>query len=51
MKRNKATMDILKTMRACAREQVPMSQLVSRRIPMKRKAKLEKIHRQESRDL
>jgi hypothetical protein len=46
MKRN----EIIKAMRANAREQVPMSQLRGRSVPMKRRAKLEKIQRKEARD-
>ena len=44
------TLETIKVMRAAAREQVPLGSIRSKVVPMKRKAKLEKILKKEARD-
>ena len=54
IKREEKTMkrkdNTLKTLKAKARELVPMSQLVGRFVPMKKQAKLDKVQRKEARN-
>lgn len=49
MRRNKQR-DVVKMMKANAREQIPMAQLTGKLVPMKKRDILEKIIRREGRD-